>query len=432
MLPFTKVIESKLEEESLDEKAKYIRFERLSELFTYIAAIAGVFLSVLPYQFPFERTGLYIFIFILLIFLFIWFRVIPKKYSGKTKNLFFYALSILFVGVVVYFTRGVLSPVNFLFYLTCLAVAASMGIKETVAYTSLSTFVIFSLAIIRPEGLTIIQSLSLATLHTWGLVSTVVFGWLVFREEKRFREAGQQTRIDRIKKINKIKDEFLFIISSKLANPVITLREYMTMVLSGKFGSLSPAYKDMLVKTEENSRRLELLVEDMLDLSKIETGSLRLSIEKVNIGDVIGSTLSDFSLKASEKKISLIYDKPKENLFVKADSARLHEVVANLVDNSIKYSPVGSRITIRFLEKGNFIQVVVEDNGYGISEKAQKKIFEKFYRSEDQGERIKGSGLGLFITKQLIDRQGGSIWFDSKLGVGTKFSFKLPKAVNGK
>ena len=432
MLSLTKAIESKFEEDSLDEKAKYIRFERLSELFTYIAAIAGVFLSVLPYQFPFERTSLYIFIFILLIFLFIWFRVIPKKYSGKTKNLIFYALSIFFVGVVIYFTRGVLSPVNFLFYLTCLAVAASMGIKETVAYTSLSAFVICSIAIIRPEGLSILQSLILATRHTWGLVSTVVFGWLVFREEKRFREAGQQTRIDRVKKINKIKDEFLFIISSKLANPVITLREYITMVLSGKFGSLSPEYKDMLVKTEENSRRLELLVEDMLDLSKIETGSLRLSIEKVNIGDVIGSTLSDFSLKASEKKISLIYDKPKENLFVKADSARLHEVVANLVDNSIKYSPVGSRITIRFLEKGNFIQVVVEDNGYGISEKSQKKIFEKFYRSEDQGERIKGSGLGLFITKQLIDRQGGSIWFDSKLGVGTKFSFKLPKVVNGK
>lgn len=421
-------IESRLGEETLEEKSKFIRFERLSELFTYLAIVAGIFLTFLPFRYPFNRVGLYIFVGIFAIFSIFWFRILPKKYSGKTKNIIYYSLTVVFIGAVVYFTRGIQSPVIFLFYLTSLAAAASMSIKETIFFAGFSAIIILSQALFKAEGLALSQSISLSIIHIWGLIATVSYGWFVFREEKRAKEAHQESHIRRIREVNRVKDEFVFIISTKLASPIVTLREYLTIALSGKFGSFSSEQKDILVKTEENSRRLELLVEDLLDLSKIETGKLRLSLEKVDLGHTVGGTLSDFAVQAAEKRISLLYDNPKEKMYVKADSARLHEVVANLVDNAIKYSPSGSRITVRFLRRENFIQVDIEDNGQGVPEEAKKHLFEKFYRGGGKSSKVKGSGLGLFISKQLIERQGGSIWFNSKLGVGSTFSFKLPLA----
>ncbi len=413
-------------EESIAEKSKFIRYEHLAELFTNLAVIGGIFLSVLPYEYPFERTGLYIFSAVLVIFSLIWFRAIPKKYSGRTKNLIYYFLSIFFIGLAMYFTRGIQSPLVFLFYLTSLAAAASMGMKETFYLTGLSATLILSQAFVKPMDLTLSQSLSLATIHIWGLISTTIYGWLVFREEKITKEAHKEASVKGLQEINRIKDEFVFIVSSKLASPIITLGEYMTIALSGKFGPVSPEQKDILIRTEENSKRLELLVSDLLDLSKIEAGTLRVNIEKVDLGHIVGGTLSDFALQAAEKRISILFDKPKEKTFVKADAARLHEVIANLVDNAIKYSPAGSRIKVKFLKRENFVQVDVEDNGPGISDEAKKHLFEKFYREIGKGGKVKGSGLGLFISRQLIERQGGSIWFNSKLGVGSTFSFKLP------
>lgn len=423
-----RTLEERFGAETLDEKSKFIRFEHLSELFSYIAVAAGVFLSLLPYKYPFNRLVLYIVIATVVAFSIFWFRVLPKKYSGKFKNLIYYFLSVVFVGIVVYFTRGIQSPGIFLFYLSSLAVAASMGVKETTFFTGISAVMIFFLAIVRSENLSVIQSLSLAILHVWGLATIVILGWFVFEEEKKAREADQKIHVKRLKEMERIKDEFVFIISSKLAIPVITLREYLTTALSEKFGILTQQQKDILIKTEENSKRLELLVEDLLDLSKIETGRLRLSLEKVDLGYILGLALSDFTTKAAEKKISLLYDNPQGKIFVRGDSSRTHEVIANLVDNAIKYSLEGSTVKVRCYTEGNYARLDVEDNGEGIPEEAKSHIFQKFFRVISHESKAKGSGLGLFISKQLIDRQGGKIWFKSKAGVGTTFSFRLPRA----
>ena len=419
------------QEETLDEKLKFTRFEHLSELFTYTAVIAGVFLTILPFQYTFDRTSLYIFIFVILSFSFFWFRLLPKKYSGKTKNLVYYFLSVIFVGFVVYFTRGIQSPVIFLFYLTCLAVAASMGKRETLFITGFSALVILAQALTKVEDLLLSQSLSLAILHIWGLFTTIIFGWFIFREERIAVRAHQEDHIKGVKEITQVKDEFVFIITSKLVGPTVTLREFINMILSGRLGELDTDQKDLLIKTDENSKRLELLIGDMLDLSKIETGVLRLDVEKVDLGELVGKTLSDFALKASDKRISLLYDMPKYKIFVSADAARLHEVIANLIDNAIKYSNQGSRVKVGVQIKEDYIQVDVNDNGLGISVRGQKHLFEKFYRADKGKGKIKGSGLGLFISRELIERQGGEIWCDSKLGKGSTFSFKLPRYKNG-
>src|SRR3989344_2087622 len=403
------------EEETLDEKSKFTKFEHLSEIFTYLALIASVFLTILPYQYKFDLQSLYVATFVILIFSVFWFRFLPKKYSGRTKNLVFYAISIVFVGVVVYFTGGVQSPLVFLYYLTCLAVAASMRLKETAIFTLVVSLAIFSEAFLRLESLSFIQSSSVAVLHIWGLVSTVSFGYFIFSAEKRVRDELKAAHIEKAKEINRIKDEYVFIVSSKLAGPVVTLREYVKFAMAGKAGTFSKEQIEILKKTEENSRQLELLVGDLMDLSKIESGSLRLNIEKVDLGQILGSTLSDFSVKANEKNISIMFGNQEERVYVKADSARLHEVIANLVDNAIKYSSPNSKIKVRFLRKDGFALVEVKDQGRGISEEGQKHLFEKFYRTPETKDKIEGSGLGLFVSKQLIERQGGKIWAESHL-----------------
>ena len=168
----------------------------------------------------------------------------------------------------------------------------------------------------------------------------------------------------------------------------------------------------------------------MLDLSKIETGELRLDLEKVDIGRLVSGTLSDFSLKSLDKKISLLFDNPKEAIFVLADSTRVHEVIGNLVDNAIKYSSVGSIIKVYIQVEGDSVIVNVKDRGEGISREGQKHLFEKFYRVNSENIKVMGSGLGLFISKQLIDMQGGRIWCKSKIDQGSTFSFQLPKYKN--
>lgn len=422
------IVKSIFEKETIDDKARYIRFEYLSELFTYVALIVGVFLTLLPFQYSFDRQALYVLIFIILTFSVVWFRLMPKKYSGRTKNLIYYATTIVFIGVVVYLTRGIQSQVIFLFYLSCLAVVASMRLKETILFTLATSLVILSQAFIRIESLSFSESLSLATLHIWGLVSITVFGYFIFGEERRTREQHKRSHVEKAKEINKIKDEYVFIISSKLASPVVTLREYVKYAMSGKSGKFSTEQKDIVEKIEENSRQLELLVGDLMDLSKIESGSLSLNLEKVDLGQVLGAVLSDFSVKASERNISILFEDPKEKVYVKADSARLHEVVSNLVDNAIKFSFPDSRVKVSFSQEDNFAQVKIEDRGRGISEEGQQHLFEKFYRSPEAKNKVKGSGLGLFVSKQLIQRQGGGIWVKSQLGVGSTFSFKIPLA----
>ena len=417
-------------EETLDEKSKFIRFERLSELFTYVALIPASFLTILPFNYSFDRTLAYIFIFLILSFSFFWFRLVPKKFSGKLKNISYYTISILFTSFVIYFTQGIESPIIFLFYLTCLAVAASMGKKETLFFAAFSSVSIFTLAIVGSGNLPLSQSISLALLHIWGLITTIVFGWLIFGVERKAFVVRQKLHIDQVQKANQIRDEFVFIISSKLVGPIVTLKGYITLILSGKFGELDSDQKDIIIKTKENSKRLELLVGDMLDLSKIETGELRLDLEKVDIGRLVSGTLSDFSLKSLDKKISLLFDNPKEAIFVLADSTRVHEVIGNLVDNAIKYSSVGSIIKVYIQVEGDSVIVNVKDRGEGISREGQKHLFEKFYRVNSENIKVMGSGLGLFISKQLIDMQGGRIWCKSKIDQGSTFSFQLPKYKN--
>lgn len=333
------------------EREKHLRFERLSEIFSYIAIAGGVVLSLLPYQFSFDKRDFYLSLAFIIFFIVCWFRLIPKKYAGETKNFIYALLTLVFIAVVVHFTRGVLSVAIFLFYLTSIGAAASMTLRRTILITLAGSYFIFIetvLGVSNPElGL---ESLSLGFLQIWGLILTTAFSWLVFQEENAAKVREEKAKIEKVEAVNQVKNEFVFIISNKLREPIVTLQQYLKTA-SNQEAELTKEQTDLLSKTQENSDRLFELVDDLSDLSKIETGRMRLDLKAVDITNVIGATMSDFTLPAHEKNIRLIYEPPKEKVLVKADSGRLHEIVANLVDNAIKYSLNEKEIRVSLKKK---------------------------------------------------------------------------------
>lgn len=416
------------------KREKYIRFDKLGELYTYAAVVVGLILIQLPFQFPFDKKALYLLMGFVALFNFVWFRLLPKKFSGLFKTLIYYFSSTVFVALAVHYTQGIQSFASFLYYLIILSAAAALPINFFVFVVGLIVSTIWVEAVFfRTASIQLVPALGLALLHTWSITLVAVVGRFVFEEESRVRHAEQSKNLQNVKQIDMVKNEFVFIISNKLKEPILTLQNYLDSAVQTKTQNWSKDLVDLVNKTRENSSRLASLVNDLSDLSRIESQKLRLDLKSVVLSQIIGSTLSDFSMGASEKGISLIYLPPKEELAVIADGSRLHEILANLIDNAIKYSPAKGKISVGFERDGQNARIQVKDEGFGIPEEAKAHLFEKFYRVNRSSSEPKGTGLGLFVTKELIERQGGKIWYDSRVGVGTSFYFTLPIAkANGK
>lgn len=414
--------------DSLQEREKYSRFERLAEIFTYLGVAVALILSLLNYSLPLDKVSLWKLFGFVFIFAFAWFRLIPKKYSGLTKVLIYYYVSILFVWLGVHFTQGVGSEVLFFFYLTILSAAAALEIKH---FIPLVLTVAIALAV---EGLFFSTSFSpelrfnLTVLHVWALIIVALFGKSVFSTEKIAEESGESSQLKTAKQIDMVKNEFVFIISNKLRQPILALLNYLKTALEIGEKQLNPDALDLLKKTNENAQRLGSLVNDLSDLSRIESQRLKLNLQNVNLNQIIGSTLSDFSMVATEKNIKLVYEPNFETVDVSADPSRLHEILANLIDNAIKYSPINTKVSVHFSKDNGMAQIQIKDGGFGIPEEAKVHLFEKFYRVNRSSSEAKGTGLGLFVTKELVGRQGGRIWFESSVGQGTSFFFTLPLA----
>ena len=417
---------AKINPTSLAEKEKYFRYERVSELFTYLGLFGAVFLSFLPFNFPIDKKALYLLFAFVFGFCFVWFRVLPKKYTGLIKTLTYYYSTIIFIYVGVHFTSGIQSFAIFYFYLTVLGAGAALRFRSFIAIVVTIAALLLFEALFFPNGIAFSQRLTLVSLHIWALLIIALFAKTVFDEEVRAEAKEESTKLHAAKQVDAVKNEFVFVISNKLKQPILTLQNYLDSIVQGKNPNWTTDFVDLINKTRENSQRLSHLVNDLSDLSRIESQKLSLELKEVNLNQIIGSTLSDFNMTASEKNIRLTYEPNFETINIFADPSRLHEIMANLIDNAIKYSPTGTSVIVRFRRDGDFAQVEVQDAGYGIPEEAKPHLFEKFYRVNRSSSELKGTGLGLFVTKELVERQGGSIGFTSQVGRGTTFSFKLP------
>ena len=216
------------------------------------------------------------------------------------------------------------------------------------------------------------------------------------------------------------KDEFIGIASHELKTPLTSMKGYIELL--GSMEDRQPQ-KQFVQKAAANIDKLEMLIKDLLDVSKINSGQLTLNISEFNIDDLINESISSF--QTVQTKHEIIKNGERKNLLVKGDSQRLEQVMANLLSNAIKYSPDGSKIFVDCIVNNNSAVVEVKDSGNGIPEEDRTKIFNRFYRSKNASPNISGFGLGLYICNDIIRRHHGKIWVESN-GHGSSFYFSLP------
>src|SRR3972149_2834331 len=408
------------------EREKHLRFEKVAEKSTYLVIFGGLLLTFLPLSFPIQRGSLYILFTLALLVAFFWFRLLPQSFISPLKSFHYFLFSVSFIYLGVHFTNGIQSFVVFIFYLSVLRAAAFINLVGFVAIVLLITTLLLIEAYFFNTYLSLDQRLSLWALHAWALAVIAIFGRYIFDKEQKAESLEESAKLKTAKQIDAVKNEFVFLISKKLKKPLLLLESYLATALKSVDQNWSKELSDFLSKASENSQRLANLVNDLSALSSVESQKLSLEKKPVDLNQVVGSTLSDFNMRAAEKNITLSYQPTGDKVLVLADQSRLHEILANLVDNAIKYSPNSAVIQVSFGHDGKIAQVNIKDNGLGIPDEAKNHLFEKFYRVNRSNSEPKGTGLGLFVTKELVERQGGKVWFEGKVNEGTNFHFTLP------
>lgn len=254
----------------------------------------------------------------------------------------------------------------------------------------------------------------------------------------------------KLEKLERLKSEFISIVSHELRTPLTSIKNSLDILMSGRCGEITQAADKFLSMAMRNVQRLSGIINDLLDLSKIEAGKMDFNFAPTNINTVIGYVKSALSEVAKTKGLNLITSEAENLPDITADAQRLEQVLTNLVSNAIKFTPENKTIKISSslvnskdiminkyfkdsikLKDGNYVEVCVEDEGIGIAEKDLLHAFDKFAQIENSlSRKAGGTGLGLPIAKQLLEAHRGAIWCDSELHKGSKFYFVIPVSTN--
>jgi signal transduction histidine kinase len=234
-----------------------------------------------------------------------------------------------------------------------------------------------------------------------------------------------------VQRANEAKSEFVSFVAHELKNPMTSIKGYTELLAGGKVGTINEMQTNFLNTIHSNVERMATLVSDLNDNSKIEAGRLRLEYKAVDVSDLSEEVIRSASRQIEDKKQVITRQLPENLPKIWADHTRISQVLTNLVSNAHKYTPEGGEIIVGAEVSDNqwdpvgaaqVVHIWVKDNGIGISLEDNQKIFTKFFRSDDQKAReVPGTGLGLNITKSLVEMQGGQIWFESEFRNGTTF-----------
>lgn len=235
-----------------------------------------------------------------------------------------------------------------------------------------------------------------------------------------------------LKQLQALKDEFVFIAAHELKTPVAAIKGYLSIINDGLAGPVSDKVKEFIGKVLNANSRLIRLVEDLLEVARADAGKITIAVAPIDTSSVVNETLSELKPLSDEKNIKMVYEPAADMPKVLADSGRVREVLVNLIGNAIKY--MGNYSTEKNIDiyheiKDGMLVTHIKDNGLGMSKESQAKLFQKFYRvATKDTATISGTGLGLFIVKQIIEKMNGTIGVESEEGKGSTFSFSLPLA----
>lgn len=229
-----------------------------------------------------------------------------------------------------------------------------------------------------------------------------------------------------------IQMEFLNIVSHELKTPLTPTMAYLNLLLKERLGKLTKQQKEALEIIEKNAKLLKRLIWNFLDLSRLEAGSMKFSMQQIDLTELIKKVIKDMETFAKAKNI-VIESKIRHLPITEGDRERLAQVITNLIDNAIKFTPKKGKIIVETRKKGYSLIISISDTGIGISKQKLDKIFTKFFQVDSSvARKYSGTGLGLTICKGIISAHGGDIIVESTLGKGSTFSIKLPYKSIGK
>jgi len=236
-------------------------------------------------------------------------------------------------------------------------------------------------------------------------------------------------------RLNEMKSDFISRVSHELKTPLASIRAASDIIAQAKIGALNHKQEKMLRIITQETGNLVCLIEDLLDMSEIESGRISLSFRRCSLADAARASLDHFRGRYRQKQVALLDSLPPACPHVHADPGRIRQVFDNLLSNALKFTPAGGRVELRVIaeERGDrtggrrMLQASVSDTGVGIQRRELERIFDKFHQAESLNTRAAGgAGLGLSISKFLVEAHGGEIWVESQPGAGSTFFFSLP------
>lgn len=396
---------------------------------------------------------LYIPYFILILVYFTWaysnlfkrIREYPIKSSEKMQLLFVIIGTL--TTVIFGFIYDLIIPFygNFTFYW--------LGPVITVTFVAATSYAIFKhhlfdIRVITTEFLTFVLWIFLLTqtllantlqdrlINGTLLVLTVFLGVLLIRSVLKEVEAREEIEklAHELDRVNRAQADFLSMASHQLKTPLSIVKGYISMALEGSFGAITKTLQPQLEKVYASNERLIRLVEDLLNLSRIEDGRMKYDWSEENMADIVTSVVNELRERAEKKGLTLLWQPPPETWQTRMDATKIRNVILNLIDNAIKYTQDGS-ITISLEKERSSLLLSVRDTGVGMAQGMKDSLFKKFTRAEkEEGQyAVGGFGLGLYVAKLITRDHNGEIWGESAgEGKGSTFYLKLPLAPQSK
>jgi signal transduction histidine kinase len=378
--------------------------------------------------------------FLLVIFIFMFLTLAPAYQKKLNKSVEYFLIGVIvfyvanamfniflpvFLGITYFYYIGDYSTI-FLLGFTSYAILKHEFLDIKVISTEILTVSIWTVLLVK---ILVSERITDAIVDIVVLIAMTVFGILLIRSV--IREVKQRERLQvltkRLKQLDDQKDEFISVAAHELRAPMTAIKGYISMILEGDAGEISKEATEFLQEATEGNERLIHLVNNMLNVSRIEEGRLVYQMGVMNLVEVTETVFDEFKHEAEEKGLEFKLQIPKNiEGRVYVDKERIYEVVVNFISNAIKYTSEGV-VEVKLIQPvDDSIRLEVSDTGPGISESDQKKIFKKFFRADSTTGKKVGTGLGLYISKLLIEKFSGKIGFESKLGKGTTFWFELP------
>lgn len=260
----------------------------------------------------------------------------------------------------------------------------------------------------------------------FGLIVSATLLASILRHDPDFRQISSAAH--REKEESEI--DFVSMAAHELLTPLTSIRGYLSVFMKENKGKFDSTQNLFLHRIDVAVQQMMGLTENLLNVSRIERRAFSISMQVIDWVDNVAEVFDEFLERAKDKKIKLVFVKPQEHtFFVKADKIRINEVLLNLLSNAISYTGVNGKVSVSIEQKGQEVITHFADTGVGIPKNAMPHLFTKFFRvSGKTSQGVKGTGLGLYIARAIVERHGGRIWVESEVDKGSTFSFSLPVA----